>query len=366
MSASSGITVSPELTSTFSEAVESQQTRFLKISILNESLVHDLSVPLQGTLESDFANLREILEDNVPAYVLAKTDSPNQWTAIYYVPDTAKVREKMLYASTRSSLLKSLGSTLFNDSIFATSKDDLTPEAYKAHLAHLAAPKPLSAREKELEDIKAAERESGTSTPYEGARKMASPLVTGHGLNWSEEVEQAVKALGEDEEEKILVIMIDVKTETLKLSNTITGGASSLKTALPSSEPCYAFFAWNHSYSNSPKRELVFIYSCPSTSPVKHRMIYSSGSAAVAHGLKTILSSSSSSISVASRRIETSDPSEVDEEFIKDGLGYDGVGGGSQEQAGSTVISSVEGRAPLPSEDRKAFAKPRGPARRRP
>ncbi|THV07942.1 actin depolymerizing protein [Dendrothele bispora CBS 962.96] len=359
MSASSGISVSPELTSTFSTAVDSQSTRFLKISIRNESLVHDTSVLVQGSFDSDLSKLQDILEDNVPAYVLAKTDSPNEWLAIYYVPDSAKVREKMLYASTRSSLLKSLGSTLFNDSMFATSKDDLTPEAYKAHLAHLAAPKPLSAREKELEDIKAAERESGTNTPYEGARRTASPLVTGHGLNWSEEVEQAVKSLGEEEEEKVLVVTIDVPTETLTVSKLTPVSANTLKTALPSSEPCYAFFAWNHSYTNPPKRELVFIYSCPSTSPVKHRMIYSSGAALVTQGLKTILSSSST-ISVASRRAETSDPSEVNEEFLKDGLGYDSA------SSGATGIGGIEPRAPLPSDEKKAFAKPRGPVRRRP
>jgi len=180
----------------------------------------------------------------------------------------------MLYASTRSSLLKTLGSTLFNDSIFATSKDDLTPEAYNAHLAHLAAPKPLSAREKELEDIKAAERESGTNTPYEGARRQASPLVAGHGLNWSEGVEQAVKSLGEEEDEKVIVVVcvkitscpqsfnfhsiqtIDVPTETLVVSTVTSTSADTLKSALPSSEPCYAFFAWNHSFTNPPKREL--------------------------------------------------------------------------------------------------------------
>ena len=42
--------------------------------------------------------------------------------------------KQMLYASTWLSPLKSLGSSLYTDSIFATSKADLTPEAYDAHL----------------------------------------------------------------------------------------------------------------------------------------------------------------------------------------------------------------------------------------
>jgi len=79
----------------------------------------------------------------------------------------------------------------------------------------------------------------------------------------------------------------------------------------------------------------------------------------VTQGLKTLLSSSST-ISIASRRVETSDPSVIDEEFLRSGLGYDSA------PAGATGISGVEPRAPLPSEEKKAFAKPRGPARRRP
>jgi len=97
----------------------------------------------------------------------------------------------MLYASTRASLLKSLGSTLFSDNIFATSKADLTPEAYAAHRRHQAAPHPLSARDKELADMRAVE----SATSYEGSRARASHVGTGVGLQWSEEVVSAVRNL---------------------------------------------------------------------------------------------------------------------------------------------------------------------------
>ena len=84
----------------------------------------------------------------------------------------------MLYASTRNALMRALGSATFTDNIYATSKDDVTPEAYAAHLRHLAAPKPLSAREKELEDVKAAEREGGINQ-YEGARRRVTVRSSG-------------------------------------------------------------------------------------------------------------------------------------------------------------------------------------------
>jgi hypothetical protein len=124
---------------------------------------------------------------------------------------TAKVTSnefKMLYASTRNSLMKSLGSAHFTDSLFATSKADLTPEAYASHKKHVAAPKPLSAREQEMADIKAAERESGGGT-YDGSRTRQNHLGTGVGLNWSPEVEDAVKELCTGESSRLVVIVSD-------------------------------------------------------------------------------------------------------------------------------------------------------------
>lgn len=45
-----------------------------------------------GELIQEFSQLQDILEENVPAYVLARTDATNNtWLFISYVPDTAKV-----------------------------------------------------------------------------------------------------------------------------------------------------------------------------------------------------------------------------------------------------------------------------------
>lgn len=109
----------------------------------------------------------------------------------------------MLYAATRNSLVKSLGATLFTDSIFATSKSELTPDAYASHRRHLAAPKPLSAREQELADVRAAEG----SENYEGSRARVNHIGSGVGMRWSEDVENAVKHLGASDGCEIVVIV---------------------------------------------------------------------------------------------------------------------------------------------------------------
>ena len=68
----------------------------LIISCLPESLVPDGTHPSTGTLEQDLDKLGDLLEDNVPAYVLVRLDDPpSQWLAVHYVPDSAKVRDKV-------------------------------------------------------------------------------------------------------------------------------------------------------------------------------------------------------------------------------------------------------------------------------
>ncbi|KAF8654072.1 hypothetical protein AX16_003605 [Volvariella volvacea WC 439] len=350
MSTPSGISVSQDLASHFAAAIDSQSVRFLKIVIQNESLVYDRTININSTFEDDLALLQdeEILQDNTPAYVLARLDPPSsEWLAIYYVPDTAKVRDKMLYAATRASLLKSLGSTLFTDSLFATNKSDLTAEAYTAHKKHITAPQPLSAREKEMADVRAAE---GLGN-YEGSRARANHIGTGVGLNWSEDVENAIRDLAQGLDSSVVVIKIDPSTETLILDSVSELNVDQLHTYVPHSDPSYVFFAWPHNYGVSPQREIVFIYSCPTESPVKNRMLYSSGSSSVFQTAKSLFSESTHRSRLASRKVETSDPNELTEACLRAELGL-------VDENTSAVGTDAR-------EEKKGFARPKGPARRR-
>jgi twinfilin len=69
------------------------------------------------------------------------------------VPDTAKVRQKMLYASTKGTLIKELGE-VFADSIYATTKNELTLEGYNKHRTHKESAAPLSEQEIEFQKLK--------------------------------------------------------------------------------------------------------------------------------------------------------------------------------------------------------------------
>lgn len=221
-------------------------------SSIAESIVLDHTVCAQGDLFADLNQLQDILEDHVPAYVLARLDDPpTQWLAISYVPDTAKVRDKvrsnlslfinlpitalqMLYASTRNSLTKSLGSASFSDALFANHKSDLTPTAYAAHRRHLAAPKPLSVQEREMEDVRAATIASST----EGSAARRNHLGgAGIHITWPETVSVAMRRLASEETDRLVILGIDTATETLVLSAESECAIGEVGSLLPSSTP---------------------------------------------------------------------------------------------------------------------------------
>lgn len=115
---------------------------------------------------------------------------------------TELMLQQMIYASSRSALLRALGSTLFTDTIFATSKADLTSDAYAAHLRSLAAPKPMSEQEKEMATVRAAERSAGGVT-YEASHVRSTPV----GWKWADGVESALKELDEGEDTGLVVLV---------------------------------------------------------------------------------------------------------------------------------------------------------------
>jgi len=313
-----------------------QKSRFVKVVIVNEIPAFEKSVPASGSFADDLALLQgsEILKDAMPAYLFARLDS-DEWLDIFYVPANSNVKMKMQYALSHVPLVKLIGGSLIIDSIHATSKADLTPEAYEAHKRHQNAPSPLSAREQEMADLRAAEAETNV---YSGSQSRQSPVGTGVGLKWTDEVEATIRELGDTEGSRIVILTIDPQSETLLHHSSIDAEADHVGSTLPASDPCFAFFSW----SQPSRRDIVFIYSCPSSSSIKHRMLYSSGSSSVYQTAKSLFPPTL----LATRKIETSSPDEVNESYLQTELGLE-----------------VDSGKAAPAE--KGFARPKGPARKR-
>lgn len=99
-----------------------------------------------------------------------------EWLFISWSPDTAQVRQKMLYASTKATLKQEFGTSHIKEEVHGTvlvsyhiiiiyldnfvvctNQADITLEGYKRHKRNVAAPAPLSMREEELQELKKTE-----------------------------------------------------------------------------------------------------------------------------------------------------------------------------------------------------------------
>ncbi|GAA5879483.1 hypothetical protein JCM1840_003424 [Sporobolomyces johnsonii] len=387
MAAQSGIGPSAELQSAWSAALQQGTTRLFKptdhptlsskqIAIKDEQLVPagqwsgtqpSDGEPAEKALERDFAlfNAEGAVEDNVPAYYLVRLASTptSAWLFISYVPDAAPVRSKMLYASTRATLVRSLGDSRFETSIFATGKADLTYTSYLSHLTHDAASAPLTAREQEMAAIRAAEAATAEQDGDDPRAQQGRSMIFGtnetkggakDALPWTDEAKEAVKGLKEEGGRNV---EIDVGKEQVVLAET-----QPTDLTLPPSSPCYFFY--RHPAG------IVLIYSCPPSSPIKSRLVYSS----TVLTFYKFATPEFTGVQVL-KKLETDDPAEVTPFWVDEELGPLATPTPTPTSSTPDASSSTDeaeratrtgaGGAPLPKEDTKGFARPSRPGRRR-
>ncbi len=68
------------------------------------------------TRTAHWAEIPRVAErEGGPCYVVVRTGSDKEWCVITFVPETTKVKDKMVYASTKATLQRHLGFQFFNE-----------------------------------------------------------------------------------------------------------------------------------------------------------------------------------------------------------------------------------------------------------
>lgn len=117
-------------------------------------------------------------------------NAPDGFVAVTYVPDKAHVRQKMLFASTHLTLVRELGAERFRETLFATTRDELTAEGWRKHDKHGELKAPLTEEEQTLQGVKEAESEASR-----GTTSRSSHVSGSLSLPLSEAARQALKDL---------------------------------------------------------------------------------------------------------------------------------------------------------------------------
>ncbi|GAB7366818.1 hypothetical protein MBLNU230_g0991t1 [Neophaeotheca triangularis] len=304
----SGISASSELLTAFNTLVSSPDQRAVLANIQNETLQPVETIPLQSsTFTSDLSLLSPHLTPKTPLYILLKThpSNPDGYCAITYVPQTAPVREKMLFASTRLTLVRELGIERFRETVFVTDAEELTPEGWKRHERHGEQAAPLTEEEEGLRGVKEAEaRESMGTGVRRGHVGGKVEVATGEGV-----VEALKGLMGEGGKGGLVQLHFELPDETLKIAAKEDGvSAAELGSRISADEPRYSFYSYDAPGYEEP--QVVFLYTCPTGSKVKERMVYSTGK------LWTRQLAERDAGVVVAKSLEASEPSEITQETI--------------------------------------------------
>jgi len=197
--------------------------------------------------------------------------SPNypKWVMIVYIPDTAAVRSKMIYASALGNLKSTLGTPHFLQDFFISSKNECTYANYASKFDEALKNVTMSQTEN---DMKQEIRDAFPQDSQSNAMAMLN-------LNM---LPSAIDAFGAMSEMKGngLILNIDFGGGKESLNCKTSGSFGSLdeiKEQIEPDVPCYILYRYNHvdPHRSIDVSKLVFFYYCPDNAPAKLKMTYS-------------------------------------------------------------------------------------------
>ncbi|KAL8757122.1 MAG: hypothetical protein Q9199_002434 [Rusavskia elegans] len=102
------------------------------------------------------------------------------------------------------------------------------------------------------------------------------------------------------------------QSENIALAGVEDTDIQGLSTAISDTEPRYSFFRYTHEVDGQTTNSIIFIYTCPSGSKVKERMIYASFKKVV---MET--ASAEAGFEIA-KKLEASSPAEITPKMIEE------------------------------------------------
>lgn len=228
------------------------------------------------------------------------------------------------------------GTEHFSQTLFATSPTELTSTGWSAYLASQTSTAPLTTEEAQLASIKEAEAQESTGTSARRGGQISKNIT----LPIDDDAKAALEQLKEGGL-GLVQLSIDIPSETLKLSGTSAAGlqAGAVGASIATDAPRYSFY-------RHPDGGVIFIYTCPSASKIKERMLYAASRRSTIDLLAPQLGLE------IKGKIEETDGADVSEETILAELGVKKVGdpGGAD---GAAAAGASRG-----------FARPKRPGRK--
>ncbi|SCU82161.1 LADA_0C03422g1_1 [Lachancea dasiensis] len=257
MSSQSGITADVALLDKVGSLLENSSVGAVVIAEISSDYT---TVQLHSTL-SNLQELQKFTSNNAgPFYLFIRDESGIVFVS--YVPEHSAVRAKMLYASTKNTVLRQLGSNHISKQILLSSPAELVPTSWSSD-TFSDNNAPLT----EAEQISATISRQQESA--RGGRQLVSQTGgTSHTLSFKIASGDPISKLLEIY--NLVVFSINLAEEQVEVMDKIDVSATSeVPKVLKVGHPTYNVY-------KTEENKVHFIYSCPSGSKVKERMLYAS------------------------------------------------------------------------------------------
>ncbi|KAG0320285.1 Twinfilin-1 [Dissophora globulifera] len=167
--------------------------------------------------------------------------------------------------------------------------------------------------------------------------------------------EEPAPAVKQERTINFVKLAIDAENERIDLASEAKITAKELTKHIDEESPRFTFFAFEHTHKGAEQDSLVFMYTCPTKSKIRERMLYSSCRAGVLQAAKD-----EAGLDVA-KKLETTDVSELTETYVLEELypqtSYSSYGGGGSSGSSSGSSFGAGGA--------RGFSKPARPGARK-
>lgn len=407
MSTQSGITISSQLNDAYKN-LSTNSALIIKLSSDFTELIPDQIITGSDNTTSttkDITILEPMFEKLInqisqefphPSYIVISYNS-NQYF-ISFIPDIAPIKQKMLYASTKNSLITSLGGNKLIKKFAWTELDELTLNYF---IKSIDEDQGFDIKKEEEEELNSLLTEdeitlqklnnlslySTTNHHHHHGFKKKLPLMTnddgsttGSGnadqdilYKFTPELTEQLQSIIEnsspessndnDNKKSLISFNIDTTKELLTLKSIDTQiEINQLIDTLnnhTSSRISPQYILYNYQIG-----KLAFIYSCPSGSSVKDRMIYASFKNSLINHLNQLIKSTNIDDDIIiDKNIEVGDLDEIELSQLQDAneLIHDTNTNGNNNSSSNSLSSN---NSSLSSKNGLKFNKPKGPRRR--
>lgn len=409
MSTQSGITISSQLNDAYKN-LSTNSALIIKISSDSTELIPDQIITGSDNTTSttkDITILEPIFEKLTnqisqefphPSYIVISYNS-NQYF-ISFIPDIAPIKQKMLYASTKNSLITSLGGNKLIKKFAWTELDEL---ALNYFLKSIDDDQGSNIKKKEEEELNSLLTEDEITLQklnnlslysttnhhhhhHHGFKKKLPSMTnddgstTGSGnadqdilYKFTPELTEQLQSIIEnsspessndnDNKKSLISFNIDTTKELLTLKSIDTqieiNQLIDTLNSHTSSRISPQYILYNYQIG-----KLAFIYSCPSGSSVKDRMIYASFKNSLINHLNQLIKSTNIDDDIIiDKNIEVGDLDEIELSQLQDAneLIHDTNTNGNNNSSSNSLSSN---NSSLSSKNGLKFNKPKGPRRR--